>query len=338
MNNKASKDGAVSFTTVAYGNTQEENVGQSSTCPTGPTASESGPDVSFASLLHGESKRKGLNFRTLIKQAGNRANVNLHGLPVTAFTEDGLSVIATDIGTPLILDSYTSDICIQSWGISRYARVLIEIWADVELKDTIVEECPKNLDLGVAKNLKKPSQASRGVPVGPKVGFKPVKEYRLVAKKLTANTSGNKKKGVEPTKEVSNSNPFDVLNLVVNDKELGTDWGGGISTTPIVEKIRKLEQLIIEGKVSLVDDAGKSLKRVDYPGDHNSDDEVCLVDNDMTRSMATKAVGFGTQSLLKKWRESYGNGDYDEDPYDDDMYEGQDLPDNLQDICLDIRV
>ncbi|GKE69878.1 hypothetical protein Tco_1527950, partial [Tanacetum coccineum] len=38
--------------------------------------------------------------------------------------------------------------------------------------------------------------------------------------------------------------------------------------------------------------------------------------------------------------DSYGNGDYDEDPYDDDMYEGQDLPEEIQTICdnLDIRV
>ncbi|GKF00477.1 hypothetical protein Tco_0023827, partial [Tanacetum coccineum] len=40
--------------------------------------------------------------------------VKLHGVPVTAFSEDGLSAIATKIGTPLMLDSYTSDMCIQS--------------------------------------------------------------------------------------------------------------------------------------------------------------------------------------------------------------------------------
>ncbi|GJT88102.1 retrotransposon protein, putative, ty1-copia subclass [Tanacetum coccineum] len=247
--------------------------------------------------------------------------VKLHGVPVTAFSEDGLSAIATKLGTPLMLDSYTSDMCMQSWGRLSYGRAMIEVRADVELKDNIVaampkitregyytcnirveyewkpprcacckvfghiqEECPMNLGLGMAKNLKKPSQTPRGVLVGPKVGFKLAKEYRPVAKKPTANTSGIKKKGVEPTKEVSNSNPFDVLNSVVNDEELGT----------------------------LVDDDGKPLKRVDYPGDHDSDDE----------------------------RDSFGNGDYDEDPYDDDMYEGQDLPDKLQDTCdsLDIRV
>lgn len=39
--------------------------------------------------------------------------------------------------------------------------------------------------------------------------------------------------------------------------------GGNGSTTPIVEKIRKIENLIIEGKVTLVDDDGQPLRKVD---------------------------------------------------------------------------
>ncbi|GJR58800.1 hypothetical protein Tco_1500962 [Tanacetum coccineum] len=196
--------------------------------------------------------------------------------------------------------------------MSSYARAMINLQASVELKDTIVEECPNNIGVGVAKNLKKPSQTSRGVSVGLKVGFKPHKEYRPVPKKATTNSSGNKKKGVEPTNEVSNSNPFDVLNTVDND----------------------IEQAI------LVDEAGNPLKKVEYPGDHDSEDEVALVDNDMARSMASERVGFSTQSLLEQWRDSYGNGEYDDDLHDDDMYEGQDLPKELQTICdnLDIQV
>nr|GEU79979.1 hypothetical protein [Tanacetum cinerariifolium] len=56
--------------------------------------------------------------------------VKLHGVLVTAFSEDGLSVIATKLGTPLMLDSYTSNMCMQSWGKSSYARVMIELRAD----------------------------------------------------------------------------------------------------------------------------------------------------------------------------------------------------------------
>ncbi|GKF74542.1 hypothetical protein Tco_0220874, partial [Tanacetum coccineum] len=62
---------------------------------------------------------------------------------VTAFNEDALSVIPTKLGTPLMLDSYTFDMCIQYWGRSSYARALIKIRADVELKDNIMVAMPK---------------------------------------------------------------------------------------------------------------------------------------------------------------------------------------------------
>nr|GFA21238.1 hypothetical protein [Tanacetum cinerariifolium] len=69
--------------------------------------------------------------------------VKFYGVTVTAFSEDGLSVISTKFGTLLMIDSYTSDMCIQSWGRLSYARALIEVRADVELKDTIVVVIPK---------------------------------------------------------------------------------------------------------------------------------------------------------------------------------------------------
>ncbi|GJX04411.1 hypothetical protein Tco_0190327 [Tanacetum coccineum] len=56
--------------------------------------------------------------------------------------------------------------------------------------------------------------------------------------------------------------------------------------------------------------------------------------------MASEKVGFGTNSLLEQWRDSYENDDYDYDPYDDDMYEGQEILDKIQTICdnLDIKM
>nr|GEV92450.1 hypothetical protein [Tanacetum cinerariifolium] len=185
---------------------------------------------------------------------------------------------------------------------SSYARDMIELRADLKLKITLSWLCLNllgraityNTGVGKKKTLKKPSQTSQGVSVGPKIGFKPQKEYKPVPKKPTASSSSNKKKDVVPAIEVSNSNPFEVLNSIDNDVELAT----------------------------LVDEAGNPLKKVEYPDDYDSEDEVASVDNDMARSMASERVGFGTQSLLEQWMDSYGNGDFDEDPYDDDMYEG----------------
>ncbi|GKE10244.1 putative reverse transcriptase domain-containing protein [Tanacetum coccineum] len=226
--------------------------------------------------------------------------VKLHGVYVTAFSEDGLSAIATKLGNPLMLGSYTFDMCMQSWGRSSYARVMIELRADVELKDNIVvampkitreghytcnvrveyewkpprcssckvfghihDECPKNTGVGEKKIVKKRSQTSQGVL-----------------------------KGVKPTIEVSNSNPFDVLNSIDNDWEFGTNS----SNTPIV---------VFDETANL---------RISTSGKDESD------------------KGYGTNSLLEQWRDSYPDND-DYDPYDDDMYENHDMSEHLQSIC-----
>ncbi|GKD75138.1 hypothetical protein Tco_1333420 [Tanacetum coccineum] len=72
-----------------------------------------------------------------------------------------------------------------------------------------------------------------------------------------------------------------------------------------------MERLIIEGKVTLVDDKGKPLTKVDSLGDHDSKDEVASVDNDMANFLASKKDGYG-----------------------------QDIPDGIQDMCdkFDIKV
>ncbi|GKD47129.1 retrotransposon protein, putative, ty1-copia subclass, partial [Tanacetum coccineum] len=244
--------------------------------------------------------------------------VKLYGVPVTAFSEDGLSAIATKLGTPLMLDSYTSDMCMQSWCRSSYARAMIKLRADVELKDTIVvampelvmegDECPKNIGSDVVKNLKNHSQAPRGVSVG-------------------------SMKNVEPKKEISNSNPFDLLNSVENDADLGTN--GGTSKLASKEANSSGYSFWNVGSSST-----STTPIVDYSGDHDSEDEVELVDNEMPSFLASKRVDYGTNSLLGQCRDTYENVDYDYDPYDDDMHEGREIPDNIQSICdkLDIKV
>ncbi|GJR08513.1 hypothetical protein Tco_0791165 [Tanacetum coccineum] len=62
------------------------------------------------------------------------------------------------------------------------------------------------------------------------------------------------------------------------------------SNTPIIDKIRKFEDLLIDGQSILVDEAGIPLKKVECPGDYDSEDEVALVDNDMARSLASKKI------------------------------------------------
>ncbi|GJZ87582.1 putative RNA-directed DNA polymerase [Tanacetum coccineum] len=130
---------------------------------------------------------------------------------------------------------------------------MIELWADVELKDTIVMAMPRLVEEGFytctirfkyerksprcacckvfghvqdecpkyrSSDVKNPSQAPKSFLVGPKVGFQPFKQvFRPISKKNNGNTSCNKKKNVESRKEnVKSSSP---------------------STTPIGDKIDK---------------------------------------------------------------------------------------------------
>ncbi|GKC53442.1 hypothetical protein Tco_1076187 [Tanacetum coccineum] len=83
----------------------------------------SGP-TSYAKLVIGEPSRKSVNFFTLIALGGNKDDV---AIPLESIR-----------GTPLMLDSYKSDMCMQSWGRSIHARAMIEPRAHEELKNTIV--------------------------------------------------------------------------------------------------------------------------------------------------------------------------------------------------------
>ncbi|GJR73310.1 retrovirus-related pol polyprotein from transposon TNT 1-94 [Tanacetum coccineum] len=93
------------------------------------------------------------------------------------------------------------------------------------------------------------------------------------------------------------------------------------SSTPIIKKIDKIEKLIVEGKVTLVDDEGKLLEKVASSYEYDSEDEVASIDNEMANFLAKKD-DYGTQRLLEQWMKSYENANCGYDPYDDDLYEG----------------
>nr|GEW66991.1 hypothetical protein [Tanacetum cinerariifolium]GEW80839.1 hypothetical protein [Tanacetum cinerariifolium] len=196
---------------------------------------------------------------------------------MTAFNGDKLSVITTKLDTPLMLDLYTSDMCMHSWGRPSYARAMIELRADVELKDTIMVAMPK----------------LNG-----------------------ASTSGKKKQAEVFRQEVSNSNPFDALNSIENDDDLGIN--GGISQS-----------------------VGKGSLNVAY-GNVDSESEVEVVFDKTANLMASTSFkgdserSYGTNSLLKQWRLTKRDDDYD--PYDDDLYENHDMFDHLQAICDDLDI
>ncbi|GJS60553.1 hypothetical protein Tco_0655337 [Tanacetum coccineum] len=68
--------------------------------------------------------------------------IKLHHVPIVAYSEIGLSLITTQLGKPITLDSYTSSMCLNSWGKSTYARALIEVSAEKDLLDSLVIVIP----------------------------------------------------------------------------------------------------------------------------------------------------------------------------------------------------
>nr|GEY70368.1 hypothetical protein [Tanacetum cinerariifolium] len=163
------------------------------------------------------------------------------------------------------------------------------------------------------------------------------KEYRPVTKKPNACSSRNKKKGVEPTIKVSNSNSFYVLNSVDNDVEFDTNG----RTTKLINN-----EATSSGSsyMNINNDEEFVCNTPVVPkGIVESDNEVEVVfDETANLRISTSGKdgsdkGYGTNSLLEQWRDSYSDND-DYDPYDDDIYENHDLSEHMQTICDDLDI
>ncbi|XP_071699613.1 uncharacterized protein [Rutidosis leptorrhynchoides] len=63
--------------------------------------------------------------------------VKLHDVPLTCYIEDGLSIIASKIGNPIMLESYTSTMCVEAWGWPNYARAMLKVSAEHDHKKSI---------------------------------------------------------------------------------------------------------------------------------------------------------------------------------------------------------
>nr|GEW58933.1 hypothetical protein [Tanacetum cinerariifolium] len=313
------------------------------------------PDKSSYTNVTGKPIRKKLNFCTLFTPRDNGIDMVLSVKSIKA-----IRILGVNIGLFDLCLAHLHGYSPFNLGKSSYARAMIELRADVELRDNIVAAMPKitkegyyTCNIYVEYEWKPPRCACCKVFGHTREECPKNIVYQPVSKKSTANTSVNKKNNVDPTKEVSKSNPFDVLTSVKNDVELGINEGtlnlasqttnssgssfwnvdaSSPSTTLVIDKIDKIEKLIIEGKVTLVDDDDRPLEKVSFSCDYDSEDEVASVDNDMAKFLAKKD-GYSTQSFLKQWTKFYENGDYRYNPHDDDMYEGQDIPKQLQTIC-----
>nr|GEZ73867.1 hypothetical protein [Tanacetum cinerariifolium] len=108
--------------------------------------------------------------------------VKMYNIPVFTYSEDGLSLLATQIGKPIMLDAFTSSMCVESWGRISFAQDLIEIDAAVGLKNEVSMAIPVeegnghikevsdhvNSVLNKIKDASKPSSSNSGYGDGNK--------------------------------------------------------------------------------------------------------------------------------------------------------------------------
>ncbi|PWA58171.1 zinc knuckle CX2CX4HX4C [Artemisia annua] len=199
---------------------------------------------------------------TLAKEEVTSAPVwlKLHNVPIVAYTEVGLSLITTQIGKPIMLDSYTSSMCVKSWGQNSYARALVEISSLAALMDHVVVAIPFSNGLGhslvrvdIEYEWKLPRCASCKIfDHNDAACPKNVKQHNVqtnVDEEGFVAAAKRKGKGKEPTHEkvidgVRFSKPRVTLNYrwqPVSNKKVGSDGassskGNGTNKVPSVPK------------------------------------------------------------------------------------------------------
>ncbi|GJR69731.1 polyadenylate-binding protein 2-like protein [Tanacetum coccineum] len=149
--------------------------------------------------------------------------VKMHDVPT--FTDDGLSFIASKTRNPLMLDSYTSTMCNKSWGRSSYARTMIEVHANVELKESILVAVPKlegngytygshqgemdGFQLVKDRNAgRKTTYKSYGVKTKKNLVYRPVSKDNVSSSPKTNMASSSKQQGKQP---IITANSFSAL-------------------------------------------------------------------------------------------------------------------------------
>ncbi|GJW36235.1 reverse transcriptase domain-containing protein [Tanacetum coccineum] len=223
--------------------------------------------------------------------------IKMHNVPLLAYSEDGLSLIATQIGKPIMLDAFTSSMCVESWGRIGFARALIEVSSESDLEKEVImaiphEEgdhivpttCPNHVK-EVAH--KAPSMAAnKPSPMKDhKEGFVEVKNRKEKGK--AGSNQHHRIKGIKLSKPNSNfqyrsvSKPGkdmdDASNLGANDPKEGSSSQPTIAKASIVDKFvltkNSFDALMDSNNSFEANEANKQTSS-EWSKDFESDDEV----------------------------------------------------------------
>ncbi|GJW88944.1 putative reverse transcriptase domain, reverse transcriptase zinc-binding domain protein [Tanacetum coccineum] len=208
-------------------------------------------------------------------------------VPLVAYSEDGLSLIATQIGKPLMLDAFTSTMCVEAWGRISFARALVEISSDTDLKKEVIMAVP-NED-GTSYTREVISVEYEWQP--PSDGFTEVERKKNKGKKADEQPRARHIDGIRLTKPKPN----------FYWQKTGTNKSGA--------------DLVNKGPT----DANSSINKVNGPSTSNSFDilnnvdegDACCVSSYMGNEEVDQAVGHATISkhTSPTWNEDFESDD-----------------------------
>ncbi|GKB53029.1 reverse transcriptase domain-containing protein [Tanacetum coccineum] len=253
---------------------------------------------------------------------------------------DGLIMMTTKLGKPIMLDSYTSSMCLQSWGRIYYAQALNDIRVHRVLKEDIVIAIPNVEDDGKVLHTVRVEYEWEPPRYGVCMVFghddmlcakrhveKPKKQYTnhdgFQYNSSYHSTNVGSKVLFKPKKPIwqavskknSDSSSGDELGLNGGSSNIGKkvvqDMVGltcdSPSNTLLVTRINDLESQMIEGTLMLMDNDGKPLKP--------SKSTLCSSSNVVSKKVDNLDNEDNDSEVEEK--ENHGKDPYDDDDFDD---------------------
>nr|GEV21380.1 hypothetical protein [Tanacetum cinerariifolium] len=255
----------------------------------------------------------------------------------------GLSMIASKIGNLMMQDSYTNSMCLESCGMCDYARILIEIDACNSFSDNLIIVVPNLVGLEYMKDtihveyVYEPPRCGNGASSeaddegfakmknnksggnGGTKNFKPVSvkpKTQFVPKVNQTNTKTSPKMA----SSVGKKN----VSVLGNSLKTASKMNVSTSSTRIVSLSNSFDALNDDkwdiAEVESISKISTSDMRVKWKSFTPVVDKINRIEKELMEGNVCS------------------NDEYDYDPYDDDMYEGQEIPGNLHDIADNLNI
>ncbi|GJR06240.1 hypothetical protein Tco_0529224 [Tanacetum coccineum] len=212
--------------------------------------------------------------------------VKLHRVPVVAYSEDGLSIIATQIGTPITLDAFTSDIIDPKKEVilavpledgKGHTNVTIKV--EYEWKPPLCLDCHCFGHDGV--NCPKKIVAKVSKIEGIKFN-KPKSSFVYRPKKASSNTTSDTNQ--PSSSKVSSDAPINLVDLNVPKES--------------VVKLKNSFDALNEDKMVMNDSGQNSISIINKSDSEDIDDEITMEEQQRDDRMNTKGASTHVDSIL----------------------------------------